>query len=160
MIQVESPRLPFRDWVHGIKLNNSNEAGGEVPVPLSSSGGQRDSGLALQCYLCGMDPCQCGGGGSYADQLSAFMTPAPGQGLGAGQMMLGANAANLYGSGMVTPANMSKAGNNMYDAGGDHGEIDWAAHYGGDLMSAGGLLTAPSNGALGPLSEDHKERLG
>lgn len=114
-IQVESPRLPFRDWVHGIKLSNeAGEAGLE-----GTSSGQRDSGLALQCDLCCTEPCQCGGGGSYADQLSAFMTPAPGH--GAGQ-----------------PGSMTTNASN-------NGDIDWAAHYGAGLMLAGDLLTAPSH---------------
>lgn len=170
MLQVESPRLPFRDWVHGIKLSNeTGEAKGSPPP--SSLPGQRDSGLALQCDLCYMDPCQCGGGGSYADQLSAFMTPAvmtggaAGQGMGGvggGQqqqhtMMLGGGANGPYGGGMVTPA-ANKTGMMMYEAD-NIGEIDWAAHYGAGLTPAGGLLTAPSShGALGQLSEDHEEK--
>lgn len=41
-------------------------------------------------------------GGSYADQLSAFMTPAAGQGM------------------------MGQAS----EMGSSHGDVDWAAHYG------------------------------
>lgn len=100
-IPVESPRLPFRDWVHGIKL--SNAAGEAAKESGGTSPGQRDSGLALQCDECCTDPCQCGGGGgSYADQLSAFMTPAAGPGM------------------------MGQAS----EIGGSHGDVDWAAHYG------------------------------
>lgn len=64
-IQVESPRLPFKDWVEGIRFNKNNE------------NSQRDSGLAMElCDVCKMDPCNCEGYTGYADQLSAFMTPA------------------------------------------------------------------------------------
>lgn len=109
------------------------------------SPGQRDSGLALQCDLCGMDPCQCGGG-SYADQLSAFMTPAV-TGMGPGGQGVGGQ-----------PGSMMLEGANSYG-----GEIDWAAHYGGSgLMSTGGLLTASGQGMgpLGRLDEDCEVREG
>lgn len=55
-MMIESPRLPFRDWVHGVKFNNGNEAN------------PRDSGLALPCEGCGLDVCQCLNG----DEFSAF----------------------------------------------------------------------------------------
>lgn len=68
-IQVESPRLPFKDWVQGVKFNATNS---------DEKNYQRDSGLAMeQCEACQMEPCQCDGYNGYADQLSAFMTPAP-----------------------------------------------------------------------------------
>lgn len=80
-MQVESPRLPFKDWVQGVKYsdpttidtnNNNNNDDDEKKY-------QRDSGLALeQCEACQMEPCSCEGYHGYADQLSAFMTPAPG----------------------------------------------------------------------------------
>lgn len=97
--QVESPRLPFRDWVHGVKFNS------ELVSP-----GQRDSGLALLCEECNTEPCSCV---SYADQLSAFMTPAQ-------------------------PSSMPY-GTMTQEAG--RGDVDWAAHYGDQLLSAGGLPT-------------------
>lgn len=152
-VQVESPRLPFRDWVHGIKFSNGGETEEAKGI---STPGQRDSGLALQCDLCCMDPCQCVGC-CYADQLSAFMTPAvmgPGQGVGGQPGPMAMLSANPYG-GMVTSA---KAG--MYEA--DNGDTDWAAHYGGPMMSADGPLTAPPNGGmgtLGQLSEAHEEEV-
>lgn len=68
-IQVESPRLPFKDWVQGVRFNATNS---------EEKNYQRDSGLAMeQCEACQMEPCQCDGYNGYADQLSAFMTPAP-----------------------------------------------------------------------------------
>lgn len=98
-IQVESPRLPFRDWVQGIKFSNNNK------------NSQRDSGLAMdQCEECKMEPCQCE---SYADQLSAFITP----------------AANQE-SGLLPPYEMASQGS-------DESEIDWAAQYDGRMLSAG-----------------------
>ncbi|KUI69341.1 hypothetical protein VM1G_05066 [Cytospora mali] len=106
-IQIESPRLPFRDWVQGIKFNNSN------------GNNQRDSGLAMdQCEVCKMDPCQCEGYTGYADQLSAFMTPAPVQ------------------AGLLPPYDMASQGN-------DGSDMDWAAHYGAKLLSA--RLPSPSS---------------
>lgn len=79
-MHVESPRLPFRDWVHGVSkaaaaAANNNNNNNNKPTP---SPGQRDSGLALQCEECGADiPCSCEVN-CYADQLSAFFTPAAG----------------------------------------------------------------------------------
>lgn len=66
-MQVESPRLPFKDWVQGVKFNATNS---------EDKNYQRDSGLAMeQCEACQMEPCQCEAYNGYADQLSAFMTP-------------------------------------------------------------------------------------
>ncbi|KAI3392042.1 hypothetical protein diail_6316 [Diaporthe ilicicola] len=78
-MQVESPRLPFKDWVQGVKFNstaNHKDNGGDEDKDKSY---QRDSGLAMdQCEACGAEPCQCDSAyNGYADQLSAFMTPAP-----------------------------------------------------------------------------------
>lgn len=95
-LHVESPRLPFRDWVHGVKSNNEGV-----------SPNQRDSGLALQCDDCNSEPCQCS---SYADQLSAFLTPA------------------------------DVAGSKSHAV--EEDNVDWAAHYGGQLLPAGGFMTA------------------
>lgn len=100
-MQVESPRLPFRDWVHGVKFNS------ELVSP-----GQRDSGLALQCEECNTEPCSCV---SYADQLSAFMDPAQ-------------------------PSTLTPYGAMSREDGG--GDIDWATHYGDQLLSVGGLNVA------------------
>ena len=103
-IQVESPRLPFKDWVQSIKFNNSGE-----------NSSQRDSGLAVdQCEVCKMDPCQCENYAGYADQLSAFMTPAVAQA-----------------SGLLAPYVTAGQGN-------DGNEGEWAAQYGDNkLLSAG-----------------------
>lgn len=100
-MQVESPRLPFRDWVQGIKFSNAED------------GSQRDSGLAMdQCEACRMEPCQCGGYAGYADQPSAFMTPAGPQA-----------------SGPQAPFAMGGQGN------GDS-EVEWATQYGDGMMPA------------------------
>lgn len=116
-LHVESPRLPFRDWVHGVKNP------GEVVSP-----GQRDSGLALQCEECNSEPCQCV---SYADQLSAFWTPA-----------VVAGSKSLTSRGAVSRAVEEDDG-------------DWAGHYGGQMLSAGGLMMGPGfNGDF------EKDRLG
>ncbi|KAJ4393764.1 hypothetical protein N0V93_002979 [Gnomoniopsis smithogilvyi] len=104
-LHVESPRLPFRDWVHGVKSTNEG---------ISPS--QRDSGLALQCDECNSEPCQCG---SYADQLSAFLlTPAVKDGSDS----------------LTSHEAMSRAV--------EEDDVDWAAHYGGQVLSAGGLMAA------------------
>ncbi|ROW13545.1 hypothetical protein VPNG_04490 [Cytospora leucostoma] len=100
-MQVESPRLPFRDWVQGIKFSNGED------------GSQRDSGLAMdQCEVCRMEPCQCGSYAGYADQLSAFMTPAAPQ------------------------APDSEAAFAMGNQGNDDGEVEWATQYGDSMMPA------------------------
>lgn len=113
-LHVESPRLPFRDWVHGAK-STTNEG---------ISPGQRDSGLALQCDECNSEPCQCV---SYADQLSAFMTPA-----------VAAGVNSLTSRGMAFRAV-------------EEDDMDWAAHSGGGQMPfTGGLMTGPGlNGNSG-----------
>lgn len=114
-LHVESPRLPFRDWVHGVK-STTNEG---------VSPGQRDSGLALQCDECNSEPCQCV---SYADQLSAFMTPA-----------VAAGVNSLTSRGMTFREVEEE-------------DMDWVAHYGGVQMpsSAGGMMTGSgSNGNSG-----------
>lgn len=106
-IQVESPRLPFKDWVEGIRFNKSNE------------NSQRDSGLAMEhCEVCKMEPCNCESYAGYADQLSAFMTPAA-----------------PHASGPLPPYTIEGQGN-------DEGEVDWAAaQCGGKMISAGGPLS-------------------
>lgn len=104
-IQVESPRLPFKDWVEGIRFNKNNE------------NSQRDSGLAMeQCEVCKMEPCNCESYAGYADQLSAFMTPAAPQ------------ASDL---GMPTYSVTSQ--------GGDDREDGWTTQYGANMPSAGGM---------------------
>lgn len=122
-MQVESPRLPFRDWVHSVKFNNE----------LVSPAGQRDSGLAMQCEECSTEPCSCV---HYADQLSAFMTPATG------------NAQTS-----LTPYGMRST------RGSDGGEIDWAAHYGEHLLPSGGLPTGSSLGRKVKLGHDNGHRV-
>lgn len=129
-MQVESPRLPFRDWVHGVKLhgggkNNGGSSGNGSSEQLGSGGHhQRDSGLALSCEDCGgEEPCACG---SYADQLSAFMTPAAG-------------ALQQQQQQQMAPYGMlSRRSDERID--------DWAAHYGeqtpydvSDTLSGSGL---------------------
>ncbi|ROW08460.1 hypothetical protein VMCG_03184 [Cytospora schulzeri] len=101
-IQVESPRLPFKDWVEGIRFNKNNE------------NSQRDSGLAMEhCEVCKMEPCNCESYAGYADQLSAFMTPAPPQP-----------------SGSLNPYAVGSKGNDEREAG-------WTAQYGPKIMSGG-----------------------
>lgn len=132
----DSPRLPFREWVHGIKIHNEEE---EQMAQTPSSPGPRDSGLALPCDTCCTDPCQCGDvGGSYADQLSAFMTPAVGGTSGKHQQQPPVAGVNAYYGEMLTPAQPE-----MYEAG--SGSMDWAARYSMSLLSAGG-------GGGGPLT--------
>lgn len=114
-LSVESPRLPFREWVQGVKLS---------PESLTSSPpGQRDSGLAMQCDVCGAEPCQCG---SYADQLSAFLTPVPG----------------TTKTAFMAPSPLSPYGNGHGES--DDGDVDWAADYVDQVLSAGGMMTAPA----------------
>lgn len=122
-LHVESPRLPFRDWVHGVKYTN------EVTSP-----GQRDSGLALQCDECNGEPCQCV---SYAEQLSAFLTPA---------VVAGSNSLSSHGA-------VSRA---VEDDDDDDGDSDWAAHYGGKMLSAGGYMAG--SGLQGNLGKDRVRR--
>lgn len=108
-IQVESPRLPFKDWVEGIRFNKNTE------------NSQRDSGLAMeQCEVCRMEPCSCEGYAGYADQLSAFMTPAAPQA-----------------SGLLPPYTMGGQGS-------DEGETDWAGQYEGKMLSPGIPLSGPT----------------
>lgn len=104
-IQVESPRLPFKDWVEGIRFNKNSE------------NSQRDSGLAMeQCEVCKMEPCNCESYAGYADQLSAFMTPA---------------APQASDHGMPTYS--------MTSQGGDDREDGWTAQYGANMPSAVGM---------------------
>lgn len=99
-MQVESPRLPFKDWVQGVKFNATNSSEDKTY--------QRDSGLAMeQCEACQMEPCQCDGYNGYADQLSAFMTPAP---------------------------NTNQAPPAMGQVSEDE-EVDWAAQYGSQSLT-------------------------
>lgn len=115
-LSIESPRLPFRDWVQGAKVDPG------TPPPLPGHH-QRDSGLAMQCDECGADPCRCHE--SYADQLSAFLTPASGDG--------------------GEPHHVT--GLSPYDGpagSGDEGDMDWATHYVDEVLSNGGLLTGAS----------------
>lgn len=112
-MQVESPRLPFKDWVQGVKFNAPSNGGDDKSY-------QRDSGLALeQCEACQMEPCQCEGYNGYADQLSAFMTPAP-----------DGTTTNPSAPGLAPPH--SAMGNVSEDE-----EVDWAAQYGGQSLTPG-----------------------
>jgi hypothetical protein len=112
-MQVESPRLPFKDWVQGVKFD-ATTASTEADKKY-----QRDSGLALeQCETCQMEPCQCEGYNGYADQLSAFMTPAP-------------------------DTNQPPPGTAPYPAANqasEDEEVDWAAQYGGQSVTQGPRL--------------------
>ncbi|PSR81543.1 hypothetical protein BD289DRAFT_438915 [Coniella lustricola] len=126
-LSIESPRLPFREWVQGVKLSPESLA--------STSPGQRDSGLAMQCDDCGVEPCQCG---TYADHLSAFLTPMPGTKTGTGMM----NPAGLMTAVPPSSATLSPYGNGHSES--DDGDVDWAADYVDQVLSAGGLLTAPA----------------
>lgn len=126
-LHIESPRLPFRDWVHGVKSTTTTNEG--------ISPGQRDSGLALQCEECNSEPCQCV---SYADQLSAFLTPAVGT--GANPLLTSRGAAFR---------------------GFEEDGMDWAAHYGGgggggQMLSTNGLMTG--SGLSGNLGKDRLRR--
>lgn len=108
-MQVESPRLPFKDWVQGVKFNNNTTSGEDKNY-------QRDSGLAMeQCEACQMEPCQCDGYNGYADQLSAFMTPAP--------------ATNQPPSGLAPYSAMGQVSEDE--------EVDWAAQYGNQSLTPG-----------------------
>ncbi|KAG8169625.1 hypothetical protein KVR01_000370 [Diaporthe batatas] len=114
-MQVESPRLPFKDWVQGVKFNGTTTTTTSDNNNDDEKKYQRDSGLALeQCETCQMEPCQCEGYNGYADQLSAFMTPAPGTNQPPGTAPY--SAANQVG---------------------DYEELDWAAQYGGQSATPG-----------------------
>ncbi|CAN8098382.1 unnamed protein product [Discula destructiva] len=133
-LHVESPRLPFRDWVYGVRCNNNNNNNNNNnsmndlnnPPAVVAKGvdatspplGQRDSGLALQCEECRFEECQCGG--SYADHLSALLTPAVGMG-----SLAGAHEA------------LSRAIDEDDDDDDDY-DGDLANLYDGRLLSAGG----------------------
>lgn len=108
-MQVESPRLPFKDWVQGVKFNGTTTTTNNDDEKKY----QRDSGLALeQCETCQMEPCQCEGYNGYADQLSAFMTPAPG-------------TNQPTGTAPYSVANQVS----------EDEELDWAAQYGGQSVT-------------------------
>lgn len=108
-MQVESPRLPFKDWVQGVKFNGTTTNSDDDKKY------QRDSGLAMeQCESCQMEPCQCEGYNGYADQLSAFMTPA-------------ANNNQPPGTAPYSAANQVS----------EDEEVDWAAQYGGQSLTPG-----------------------
>lgn len=111
-LYVESPRLPFRDWVQNVKYDKSSSSGTASEMGAVSTK-QRDSGLALQCDECRCEECQCGG--SYADQLSAFLTPAVG----------------------VVRVAVSRG----VEEGSDEDGEDLAGGHGGRLLSAGGPVT-------------------
>lgn len=107
-MQVESPRLPFKDWVQGVKFNAAASSGDDKTY-------QRDSGLAMeQCEACQMEPCQCEGYNGYADQLSAFMTPATG---------------TQQPPGLAPYSAMGQVGEDE--------EVDWAAQYGSQSLTPG-----------------------
>lgn len=107
-MQVESPRLPFKDWVQGVKFNATSNSSDDKTY-------QRDSGLAMeQCEACQMEPCQCEGYNGYADQLSAFMTPATG---------------TQQPSGLAPYSAMGQVGEDE--------EVDWAAQYGSQSLTPG-----------------------
>ncbi|KAG6361688.1 hypothetical protein INS49_009916 [Diaporthe citri] len=111
-MQVESPRLPFKDWVQGVKFSATNS---------EDKNYQRDSGLAMElCETCQMDPCQCEGYNGYADQLSAFMTPAPN--------------THQPPSGLAPYSAMEQVSEDE--------EVDWAAQYGNNSLTPG----VPSSG--------------
>lgn len=116
-MQVESPRLPFKDWVQGVKFNSGANDGGK-----DSKNYQRDSGLAMdQCEACQTDPCQCEGYNGYADQLSAFMTPAP----------------------TNQPPGMLEAPYSGMEQVNEDDEVDWAAQYGSSSLTPGVPAPAP-----------------
>ncbi|KAJ0109743.1 hypothetical protein J7T55_004292 [Diaporthe amygdali] len=105
-MQVESPRLPFKDWVQGVKFNTTNN---------EDKNYQRDSGLAMdQCEVCQMEPCQCESYNGYADQLSAFMTPATTQ-----------------------PPGLAVPYSGMSQVSEQDEEVDWAAQYGNQTLTPG-----------------------
>ncbi|KAH8776543.1 hypothetical protein F5883DRAFT_248970 [Diaporthe sp. PMI_573] len=110
-MQVESPRLPFKDWVQGVKFNGTTTTTSDD----DDKKYQRDSGLAMeQCESCQMEPCQCEGYNGYADQLSAFMTPA-------------ANTNQPPGTAPYSAANRMS----------EDEEVDWAAQYGDQSLTPG-----------------------
>lgn len=122
-MQVESPRLPFKDWVSGVKFNSTNS---------EDKNYQRDSGLAMElCETCQMEPCQCDGYNGYADQLSAFMTPAPN--------------TNQPHPGLAPHSAMGQVSEDE--------EVDWAAQYGNQSVTPG--VTAP-----GPRLQMKGSRMG
>ncbi|KAL1867916.1 hypothetical protein Daus18300_006191 [Diaporthe australafricana] len=111
-MQVESPRLPFKDWVQGVKFNSAANDNNDE----DNKNYQRDSGLAMdQCEACQTDPCQCEGYNGYADQLSAFMTPAP----------------------TTQPPGMLEAPYSGMEQVNEDEEVDWAAQYGNNSLTPG-----------------------
>lgn len=153
MIQVESPRLPFRDWVQNSKTSSSDQKLDEMD-PTSGGGGgggQRDSGLALPCEICNVDPCQC----HYADQLSAFRTPAMGT-MGPVQGSL------MTPYGMMSSMSPTRSGNHHHyyhhhhyqdgQGGDDVGDLEWT-NYGDQFLSSNtGLM--PENTRMTRVDED------
>lgn len=118
-MQVESPRLPFKDWVQGVKFNAATTNNDDN----NDKNYQRDSGLAMeQCEACQMEPCQCESYNGYADQLSAFMTPATG-------------AHQPPHSGLAPYSAMGQVSEDE--------EVDWAAQYGNQSLTPG----VPASGA-------------
>lgn len=135
-MQVESPRLPFKDWVQGVKFNgptNTTNGGDDGDDDHDDEKkNQRDSGLALeQCESCQMEPCQCEGYNGYADQLSAFMTPAPD------------TNGQLPGTAPYSAAHQMS----------EDEQMDWAAQYGGQGLT-------PEVPAPGPRLQMKGSRMG
>lgn len=113
-MQVESPRLPFKDWVQGVKFNAAASSSDEKNY-------QRDSGLAMeQCEACQMEPCQCEGYNGYADQLSAFMTP---------------GTSSQQAPGLAPYSAMGQVSEDE--------EVDWAAQYGGQSLTPAAPAPGP-----------------